>query len=108
MKPTDAAKAAKDKSAELITKAKEKADEMLFEEKFVMESLEDATRVTDYLRGVIDGIEQGRVTLTSEDREMVLYPSSLLKFSVKGSRRSNKSKLSFKLSWSRLEDDQDA
>ena len=105
MKVKHAAKVAKDKSSDIILKAKEKTDEMLYEEKFIMESLEDPKHVTDYLRSVIEGIETGRIVLKAEDKEMVLYPSSLVKFGIKGKRSAHKGKLSIKLSWSRLEED---
>ncbi len=107
MKVKEAAQVAKDKSADMIHKAKEKTEEMLHEEKFIMESLEDPKHVTDYLREVIDGIERGRIVLTADDNELVLYPGSLLKFSIKGKRSSHKGKLSIKLSWSRLAEDRD-
>ena len=103
----DAAKAAKDKSADIYSMAKNKTDEMLHEEKFVYESLESPKQITDYLRTVIDGIETGRIVLTGEDQEMVLHPGSLLKFSLKGKRSTHKGKLTIKLSWSRLQEDRD-
>lgn len=105
MKVKEAAQAAKDKSADLYAMAVEKTDEMLNDEKFVLESLEDPAHVTDYLRAVIDGIEKGRIVLTAENQEMVLNPGPLVKFVIKGKRSSHKGKLSIKLSWSRLKDE---
>lgn len=99
------AKVAKDKSADIYSKAKNKTDEMLHDDKFIYESLEDPKHITEYLRSVVDGIERGRIVLTGEDNELTLYPNSLIKFSIKGKRKANKGKLSIKLSWSRLEED---
>lgn len=105
MNVKDAAKKAKDKSTDLYERAKTKTDEILHEDKFILESLEDPQRITAYLHTVIDGIEKGRIVLTGEDRELVLYPGSLVKFSIKGKRSTHKGKLSIKLSWSRLAED---
>jgi amphi-Trp domain-containing protein len=106
MKVKEAAQAAREKSADLCSRAMEKTDEMLNEDKFILESLEDPARVTDYLRAVIDGIEKGRIVLTAENQEMVLNPGSLMKFVIKGKRSSTKGKLNIKLSWTRLKEDQ--
>ncbi len=107
MKVKEAAQVAKNKSADMIQKAKEKTEEMLYEEKFSMESLEDPKHVTNYLRSVIDGIEKGRIVLAADDNELILYPGSLLKFSIMGKSSSHRGNLSINLSWSRLAEDRD-
>ena len=88
----------------LIRKKKTTSDEskeptMSQDEKFVFESLQDPKTIKEYLQSVIDGIERGRVILSTEDEEMILYPCSLLRFSVKGKKKAGGSKLTLTISW---------
>lgn len=69
------------------------------EKKFVFESLQDPKTIKEYLQTVIDGIERGRVILSTEEDEMVLYPASLLRFTVKGKKKPGGSKLILTVSW---------
>lgn len=72
------------------------------DEKFVFESLQDPSTIKKYLQSVIDGIEKGRVVLATEEEELVLYPASLLRFTVKGKKKSGGSKLSLIISWKEI------
>ncbi|MGE4553572.1 MAG: amphi-Trp domain-containing protein [Desulfovibrionaceae bacterium] len=72
------------------------------DEKFVFESLQDPRTIKQYLQSVIDGIEKGRVILSTEAEELVLYPASLLRFTVKGKKKSGGSKLSLTIAWKEI------
>ncbi|MCM0756440.1 amphi-Trp domain-containing protein [Desulfovibrio aminophilus] len=69
------------------------------DEKFTFESLQDPRTIRDYLQSVIDGIDKGRVILSTEDQEIVLHPASLLKFTVKAKKKSDGGKLNLAISW---------
>lgn len=69
------------------------------EDKFEFESMQDPQTIRDYLQSLIEGLERGRVVLATQDRELVLFPHSLLKFSVKAKRKSDGSKLTLSVSW---------
>lgn len=69
------------------------------DEKFSFESLQDPKTIRDYLQSVIDGIDKGRVILSTEGQEIVLHPASLLKFSVKAKKKSDGGKLNLSITW---------
>lgn len=105
MNMKDAARAAKEKSAELMDKVRSKGSHMLHEEKIFFETLDDPDTVKNLLLHVIDGIDRGRVILANEEDEMVFYPGSLLKLTIKGKRTQSTSKIKLSVSWSRLDED---
>ncbi|MEF2144246.1 MAG: amphi-Trp domain-containing protein [Desulfovibrionaceae bacterium] len=105
MKMKDAAKAAKEKSADFVALFKNKGGTMLHEEKIQFETLDDPGTVKAMLLHVVDGIDRGRIILASDEEELVFYPGSLIKLSIKGKRTHGTSKIKMSLSWSRLEDD---
>ncbi len=69
------------------------------DEKLVVESLQDPKTIKTYLQSIIDGIDRGRVILSTEDDEMVLYPGSLIRLTVKGKKKAGGSKLIMAISW---------
>lgn len=69
------------------------------EEKFNFDSLQDPQTIKRFLESLVEGFDKGRIILTSEETEMILYPDDLLKFSIKGKKKGDSSKLSLKFSW---------
>lgn len=74
------------------------------EDKFIFESLQDPQTIKEYLESVTEGVEKGRVLLATGDEEMVLYPASLLKFTVKAKKKGGNCKLSLSISWKEKKD----
>ncbi|MGE4291135.1 MAG: amphi-Trp domain-containing protein [Desulfovibrio sp.] len=105
MNMKEAARAAKEKSAELMDKFRSKGSHMLSEEKIFFETLDDPETVKQLLLHVVDGIDRGRVILANEEEEMVFYPGSLLKLTIRGKRAQSTSKINLSISWSRLDED---
>jgi amphi-Trp domain-containing protein len=69
------------------------------EKKFSFESYQDRQTVQNYLRALLDGMESGRLVLTSGEQEMELSPAEVLKVKIKASDKGDGAKLSIKLSW---------
>lgn len=105
MNMKDAARTAREKSAELMDRFRSTGSHMLHEEKIYFETLDDPEMVKALLLHVVEGIDQGRVILANEEEEMVLYPGSLLKLAIKGKRTQSTSKIKLSISWSRLDED---
>jgi amphi-Trp domain-containing protein len=72
---------------------------MATDDKFEFESVQDTQSIRDYLQSVIDGIDSGKIVLSTEGNELELHPDSLLKFEVKAKKKGEATKLSIKLSW---------
>ena len=72
---------------------------MAAEEKFVFESLQDKNSIKDFLKSLTEGIEKGKVTLSTNGDEIELYPSGLLQFSVKAKRKGSDNKVNIKIGW---------
>lgn len=105
MNMKEAARAAKEKSAELMDKFRSKGSYMLHEDKIFFETLDDPDTVKQLLLHVVDGIDRGRVILANEEDEMVFYPGSLLKLTIRGKRAQSTSSIKMTVSWSRLDED---
>jgi amphi-Trp domain-containing protein len=72
---------------------------MAQDEKFEFESIQDTQTIKDYLQSLIDGIDKGKVLLSSDGNDLELNPGSLLKFEVKAKKKGDSTKLTLKLSW---------
>ncbi|WP_022661392.1 amphi-Trp domain-containing protein [Paucidesulfovibrio longus] len=105
MNMKEAARAAKEKSAELMDRFRSKGSHMLHEEKIFFETLDDPETVKQLLLHVVEGIDRGRVILADEEDEMVFYPGSLLKLTIRGKRAQSTSSIKMTVSWSRLDED---
>lgn len=68
-------------------------------DKFVFESLQDTAAIGNTLKSLIEGIENGRISLATNGDEIVLHPSGLIKVTVKARKKPQSSKLSIKLAW---------
>jgi amphi-Trp domain-containing protein len=72
---------------------------MAQEEKFFFESIQDPRSLRDYLQSLMDGLEKGRIVLSTGGDELTLTPPDLLKLTLKAKRKAPTSKLVLKLSW---------
>ncbi len=67
--------------------------------KFSHESLQDKETIKQYLEAVLDGLDQGRIVLSSREDEIELQPEGLLKLTLKARRKGESSKLQIKIQW---------
>lgn len=67
--------------------------------KFNHESLQDKETIKQYLQAVQEGLDKGRIVLSSLEDEMELQPKGLLKLSLKARRKGETSKLQIKIQW---------
>jgi amphi-Trp domain-containing protein len=68
-------------------------------ERFVHESMLDKRSIQQFFLKLVDGIENGRVTLTAEKDQVLLAPAELLRLSIKVKKKTGKSKMTIKLTW---------
>lgn len=67
---------------------------------FEFDSLQDPSTIKGFLESLTEGFAGGKIVLSSENEEIVLYPNALLRFTIKAKRRINeKSQLTIKFSW---------
>ena len=73
---------------------------MVDDDRFEYESLQDSESIQHFLKSLVEGFENGRIALATEDREIHLYPEALLKFKVKAKKKpGDSSQLQIKISW---------
>ncbi len=68
-------------------------------DEFKHESLQDCQSIVEYLNSLCDGFERKHLVLRSENNEVIVKPHGLLKFEIKARKRSDRVKLSLKISW---------
>ncbi|MBU2646645.1 MAG: amphi-Trp domain-containing protein [bacterium] len=69
------------------------------ENEFKHESYQDCETIVDYLKSIIEGIENGSISLGTEKTRIDLVPQGLLKLKIEAKRKSNSSKLNLQVSW---------
>lgn len=62
-------------------------------------SYQGADSVKEYLKQIINGLEQGNITLNSGDDSLALKPHGLMAFSLTANQSKSKQMLRFKLEW---------
>ncbi len=67
--------------------------------KFVFESLQDKETIKDYLHALIDGVDKGKIVLSSNGEEIVLHPNELVRFAVKVKKKGGSSSLNVRIAW---------
>lgn len=67
--------------------------------RFVFESFQDRETIKEYFRALMDGIDKGRIVMSSDGEGIELHPDELLRFAVKVKRKGGDSSLSIKISW---------
>lgn len=66
---------------------------------FRHESLQDARSIRDVLESISRGLQEGRLTFSDEDGEIVMEPSGLLELKLTAAREDSTNKLSLRISW---------
>jgi amphi-Trp domain-containing protein len=80
------------------------ADEYRFEH----ESLQDSKSIKNFLQSLVEGFEKGRISLSTEDKEIHLNPGTMLKFKVKARKKPESDNyLQIKVSWKEIKKSQD-
>lgn len=70
------------------------------DQKFEFDSLQDTNSIATFLQSLIEGFSKRKIVLSTENEEIVLHPSSLVRFSVKARRKDGlKNQLGIKISW---------
>lgn len=72
---------------------------MAVDEKFEFESIQDSDTIKDYLQSLVEGMDKGKIVLSSDDSDLELHPGTLLKFEVKAKKKGDSAKLTLKISW---------
>ncbi len=72
---------------------------------FEYEALQDREAVVGYLKAVCDGFSKGALRLGSEEGEILLQPSGMIKVGVQAVNKGGKVKLSIKLGWTDREEE---
>jgi amphi-Trp domain-containing protein len=67
---------------------------------FDHESIQDRQSIRQYLNTLIEGLEKGSIIFISEKDTVQLTPAEMIRLSIKTKKKSGKSKLTIKLSWS--------
>jgi len=68
-------------------------------ERFEHESIQNKQSIQQFFLTLVDGIENGRITLTGEKEQIQLMPTELIRLSIKTKKKTGKSKLTVKLTW---------
>jgi len=71
---------------------------------FKHESVQDLDSLLKYLKAVTEGLEKGKIRLSTKNKELVLEPRGLVKFDVEAKRKGDFRKFSLKFSWKDEED----
>lgn len=74
------------------------------DERFEYESFQDSESIKAYFQSLVEGLENGRIVLTSEGKEITLRPGPLLKFTVKAKKKDDSCKFSVKITWKEKKD----
>ena len=72
---------------------------MAKKKEFEHESYQDGQSVCEYLETIIAGIREGRLQVADGNEELELRPNGLMRFEVRATERSDRSRLSLRLSW---------
>lgn len=76
-----------------------KEGEMSSSNSFSYESIQDTGSIKDFIKSLLDGLDNGKVYFSSNGDEIELHPSNMLKFAVKAKKKANTGKISIKISW---------
>lgn len=68
-------------------------------DEFEFESIQDPQTIRRLIVSLMDGLDKGRIVLSSNGDEIVMSPSNLLKFSVHARKKGETGKINLKLSW---------
>lgn len=74
-------------------------------DKFSYDSIQDINSVKRYFNSLLEAIENRRIVLKSENKEIVLKIDELFHFAVRASKKGRDNKLSIKMSWTNKGDE---
>jgi len=77
-------------------------------DEFKHESLQDRQSIVQYLDAISKGFSNGKLVFANRDKQIIFEPKGLLKLDVKAKRKSDKIKLSLKVTWKEKGGDKDA
>lgn len=63
------------------------------------ESYQDNESIKRYLHQIIDGLEEGKISISSGEESITLEPHGLMEFVFNSSQSKNKQQLSLKICW---------
>jgi len=69
------------------------------DKEFAHESVQDRNSVVRYLSAVGEGIEQGRLLLSTNGEKFVLEAPPLLRFDVRAKQKRNRAEIVIKIGW---------
>ncbi len=68
-------------------------------QKFSYDSIQDVNSVRRYLKSLIRSIDEGKITLTSEEDSIDLKIRNLLHFSIEARKKGRKNRLTLEMRW---------
>jgi amphi-Trp domain-containing protein len=68
-------------------------------QKFSYDSIQDVSSVRRYPKSLIRSIDEGKISLSSEEESIDLKPKGLLHFSIEARKKGSKNKLTLELRW---------
>ena len=66
---------------------------------FKHETLQDKDSISDYLKVLTEGFENGQLTFRNEKEQIILKPEGTVQLEVKAKKKDKKAKLSVKFYW---------
>jgi len=72
-------------------------------DRFKHESLQDGESICSYLEALCQGFRAGVLSFASEDQNLALHPTGLLKLEVEAKRKREEVKLILKFRWNEVE-----
>lgn len=73
-------------------------------DKFSYDSIQDIESVKRYFNSLLEAIENRRIVLKSENKEIILKIDELFNFTVRANKKGRENKLSIKMSWTSKDD----
>lgn len=70
---------------------------------FKFESVQDNKSISEYLKVLTEGFENGELYFKNGNEQILLKPEGMLNLEVKAKQKDNKTKLSIKFSWKESE-----
>ncbi|MDR1397789.1 MAG: amphi-Trp domain-containing protein [Desulfarculales bacterium] len=77
---------------------------MSSDKKFEYESLQDAGSIGTFLTAITEGMNNGRVLLSTADEHIEFIPRGLLRFLVKARKKGAENKITLKIAWNSKEE----
>ena len=78
---------------------------MSADDDFRHESVQDRQSIVRYLQAITAGIEQGSITLGTDEHMLALAPDGMLELQVRAKRKGGRVKLGIKLYWRESDDE---